>query len=214
MQFSASASAAFESMSLLPRRLRDALVRQFGDSGCSLAPVSESTERQADKVLFEMTDGSRIEAVGLHYWHGWESYCISSQCGCGFGCKFCATGTIGLKRNLSADEITDQLLYFHLNRHTLNSVSFMGMGEPFANPSLFDALKVLTDPELFGLSQRRITISTIGILPGIRRLTEDFPQVNLTFSLHSPFSAQRSTLMPVPFPILILGVCPAVCRIF
>ena len=64
---------------------------------------------------------------------------------------------------------------------------FMGMGEPFANPNLFDALKILTNPSLFGLSQRRITISTIGMIPGIKRLTRDFPQVNLAFSLHSPF---------------------------
>lgn len=193
----------FERMSMLPKQLRDALIRQFGDSPCSAFSVSETNTKQADKVLFEMADSNRVEAVALHYKRGWESFCISSQCGCGFHCGFCATGAIGLKRNLTADEITDQLLYFHLHNHTLSSVSFMGMGEALANPHIFDALAVLTDPQLFGLSQRRITISTIGILPGIRRLTETFPQINLTFSLHSPFSRQRSILMPVNdrFPV-------------
>ena len=94
-------------------------------------------------------------------------------------------GYHGLKRNLTADEITDQLLHFHLNGHTLDSVSFMGMGEALANP------------HLFGLGHRRITISTIGLLPGIDRLTREFPQVNLTFSMHSPFDDQRSELMPI-----------------
>lgn len=187
----------FEQMAILPRQLREALIRRFGDSFCGVSLAAETTAKQADKALFEMADGNRVEAVGLHYKRGWESFCISSQCGCGFHCGFCATGAIGLKRNLTADEITDQLLYFHLHGHTLNSISFMGMGEALANSHLFDALAILTDPQLFGLSQRRITVSTIGILPGIRRLTEAFPQINLTFSLHSPFSRQRSLLMPV-----------------
>jgi 23S rRNA (adenine-C8)-methyltransferase len=81
----------------------------------------------------------------------------------------------GLKRNLSADEITDQVLYFHLARDTIDSVSFMGMGEPFANPETFDALRTLTNKNLFGLSARRITVSTAGLIPGIQRITNEFP---------------------------------------
>ena len=113
---------------------------------------------------------------------------------------------------MTADEITDQILYFYLAGHQINSVSFMGMGEPFANPNLFDALKILTNPSLFGLSQRRITISTIGMIPGIKRLTRDFPQVNLAFSLHSPFEKQRSELMPInrTYPLEeLLAACRA-----
>ncbi|MEK8126692.1 Cfr family 23S rRNA (adenine(2503)-C(8))-methyltransferase [Paenibacillus filicis] len=187
----------FEQMTMLPARLRDELSRELGPQLSSVTPVVEQTSEQVSKILFALADGERIEAVRLSYKGGWESYCISSQCGCGFGCRFCATGTIGLKRNLSADEITDQLLHFHLSGHALDSVSFMGMGEALANPHLFDALDILTDPQLFGLGHRRITVSTIGILPGIHRLTKDFPQVNLTFSLHSPFDVQRSELMPI-----------------
>jgi 23S rRNA (adenine-C8)-methyltransferase len=187
----------FKSMSILPVKLRNALIDELGNSICCISPALQKKSDQVGKVLFSIPGGERIETVRLSYKRGWESFCISSQCGCGFGCRFCATGTIGLKRNLTVDEITDQLLYFHLNGHTLSSVSFMGMGEPLANPDLFDALKVLTDNNLFALSRRRITISTIGALPGIYRLTQDFPKINLTFSLHSPFNEQRSKLMPV-----------------
>ncbi|SET69598.1 Cfr family 23S rRNA (adenine(2503)-C(8))-methyltransferase [Lacrimispora sphenoides] len=187
----------FDNMQILPKALRMALVNEFGNCVSSVKPVFIQDSKQAEKLLFELSDGEKIEAVGLKYKQGWESFCISTQCGCGFGCRFCATGSAGFKRNLTVDEITDQLLYFLFNSHKLNSVSFMGMGEALANPELFDAVKILTDQSLFGLGQRRITVSTIGIIPGIQRLTREFPQVNLTFSLHSPFDKQRSDLMPI-----------------
>ncbi|GGG68623.1 Cfr family 23S rRNA (adenine(2503)-C(8))-methyltransferase [Paenibacillus radicis (ex Gao et al. 2016)] len=187
----------FEQMKMLPQSLRDKLIQELGNSVSSVTPVLEKQSSQVSKILFAVAGGERVEAVRLRYKRGWESYCISSQCGCGFRCRFCATGTIGLKRNLTADEITDQLLHFHMKGHALDSVSFMGMGEALANPHLFDALSLLTDPQLFGLGHRRITVSTIGILPGMYRLMEEYPQVNLTFSLHSPFDEQRSELMPI-----------------
>lgn len=187
----------FECMDLLPRELRRSLAEQFGESVCSVVPTAESVSKQVQKMLFTLPDQNHMETVALRYKKGWESFCISSQCGCGFGCRFCATGTIGLKRNLTAKEITDQLLYFYLRRHRLDSVSFMGMGEPLANPHIYDAIRILTDPACFGLGQRKITLSTVGIPPGIRRMTKEFPQVNLAFSLHSPFEKQRSALMPV-----------------
>ncbi|EXG86379.1 23S rRNA m2A2503 methyltransferase [Clostridium sp. ASBs410] len=193
----------FDNMQILPKALRMALVNEFGNRVSSVKPVFIQDSIQAEKLLFELSDGEKIEAVGLKYKQGWESFCISTQCGCGFGCRFCATGSAGFKRNLTVDEITDQLLYFLFNSHKLNSVSFMGMGEALANPELFDAVKILTDQSLFGLGQRRITVSTIGIIPGIQRFTREFPQVNLTFSLHSPFDKQRSDLMPInkKFPL-------------
>ncbi len=187
----------YDRMTILPKAIRSELIKNLGERVLSLTPVAQKTSRQVNKVLFSIEDGERIVAVQLCYERGWKSYCISSQCGCGYGCRFCATGTIGLKRNLTADEITDQLLYFHLKGQALDSVSFMGMGEALANPNIFNALTILTDPRTFGLGHRRITVSTIGILPGIDRLTKEFPQVNLTFSLHSPFDEQRSELMPI-----------------
>ncbi|GAA5345347.1 23S rRNA (adenine-C8)-methyltransferase [Planifilum fimeticola] len=187
----------FERMATLPLPLRHQLRERFGKSVLRLRPALRKRSGQADKVLFELPDSNKIETVRLIYRAGWQSYCVSSQCGCGFGCSFCATGKIGFKRNLSADEITDQILYFHLQNHPIDSISLMGMGEALANPQTFAALKVLTDPRLFNLSPRRITVSTIGLIPQIERLSREFPQVNLTFSLHSPFDEQRSALMPI-----------------
>ncbi|SHE33188.1 23S rRNA (adenine-C8)-methyltransferase [Seinonella peptonophila] len=187
----------FEQMTTLPKTVRGELLSKFGTSVMNLQPVQITSTSQAKKVLFSLADDNRIEAVAMKYKAGWESFCISSQAGCGFACSFCATGSIGLKRNLTVNEITDQLLYFHLARHSLDSISFMGMGEALANPTTFHALAILTNRTLFNLSPRRITVSTIGIIPSIQKLTQSFPQINLTFSLHSPFHDQRSKLMPI-----------------
>nr|WP_282957314.1 23S rRNA (adenine(2503)-C(8))-methyltransferase Cfr [Thermosporothrix hazakensis] len=187
----------FARMEALPKALRNELRATFGESILMLRPLHESPSQQARKLLFELPDGNRVEAVEMTYRAGWQSFCISSQVGCHFGCAFCATGAIGLKRSLTADEITDQVLYFHLQKRSIDSVSFMGMGEALANPHTLQALHILTDPHLFALSPRRITVSTIGVIPLIRRITREFPQVNLTFSLHSPFPEQRSLLVPL-----------------
>ncbi len=189
--------ARFTDMAFLPRELRERLAQSLGESVLSLRPVRETCSGQADKLLFRLPGGGEVEAVRLRYRTGWDSYCLSSQCGCAFGCKFCATGAMGFRRDLTPEEIAEELLYFHLRGRALNSVSFMGMGEPLANPGLFQALKLLTDPRLFGLGQRRITVSTVGVIPGIRRLTEEWPQVNLAYSLHAPTPELRKTLMPV-----------------
>ncbi|MWV42653.1 Cfr family 23S rRNA (adenine(2503)-C(8))-methyltransferase [Paenibacillus sp. HJL G12] len=187
----------FNEMNVLPKSLREMLVKEFGESILDIVPLKEQHSEQVTKVLFEISGNEKIETVNMKYRAGWESFCISSQCGCHFGCKFCATGDIGLKRNLTSDEITDQILYFYLQGHSMDSISFMGMGEALANVHVFDALDVLTDLTLFALSPRRISISTIGIIPSIKKMTLSYPQVHLTFSLHSPFHEQRSTLMPI-----------------
>lgn len=194
----------FCEMSVLPKSLREILVKEFGESILGIVPLKEQYSEQVTKVLFGISGNEKIETVNMKYKAGWESFCISSQCGCNFGCKFCATGDIGLKRNLTSDEITDQILCFYLKGHSIDSISFMGMGEALANVQLFDALDVLTDPTMFALSPRRLTISTIGIIPSIKKMTLNYPQVNLTFSLHSPFHEQRSKLMPINdrYPLL------------
>lgn len=187
----------FSDMTQLPISLRNALTEKFGSTVLQIKAIHHEASVQADKVLFELNDKNRVETVALYYKEGWNSFCISSQSGCGFGCKFCATGTLGFQRNMTADEITDQILYFIQQGKVINSISFMGMGEPFANPNLFEALDILTSSELFGLSQRKITISTIGIIPGIKRVTEQYPQINLAYSLHAPTNRLRSSLMPI-----------------
>ncbi|VWU53281.1 radical SAM protein, putative, partial [Hepatocystis sp. ex Piliocolobus tephrosceles] len=137
-----------------------------------------------------------IEATALDF-GSHTSLCISSQIGCSFGCKFCATGQIGIKRQLDLDEITDQLLYFQSKNVYIKNVSFMGMGEPLANPYVFDAIQFFNNNKFFAISSRRINVSTVGILPGIKKLNDKFSQVNLSFSLHSPFTEERDQLMPV-----------------
>jgi len=187
----------FSQMNTLPLVLRDQLVRKFGNQFFSLKQLKDSRSSQAHKLLFEVADGHRIETVAMRYRAGWHSVCLSTQSGCGFGCRFCATAAVGLNRNLSADEICDQVLYFRQRKYPIDSISFMGMGEALANPNIFNAVECLTNPDLFAISPRRLTISTIGLVPAMRRLSRDFPQVNMTFSLHSPFNQQRSELIPL-----------------
>lgn len=115
----------FEDMKLLLKTLREKLVEQFGETVVEIKAIHHEKSMQTDKVLFELSDGNRVETVGLFYKEGWNSFCISSQSGCGFGCKFCATGTLGLRRNLTVDEITDQILYFMQQGCSINSIESM-----------------------------------------------------------------------------------------
>lgn len=120
--------------------------------------------------------------------------CISSQAGCGLGCTFCATGAVGLIRNLTADEIVAQVMHPRWTRAGLPrpaSVAFMGMGEALANPHVFDALTLLTDQAYAGMSARRITVSTVGFAPNLERLVNEHPQVTITLgALAVPEPAQ------------------------
>uniref|UniRef100_A0A3B0MXI5 Radical SAM superfamily, putative n=1 Tax=Theileria annulata TaxID=5874 RepID=A0A3B0MXI5_THEAN len=186
----------FLSMYHLPKILRNGLHDNFEGSLLSLTPVSESNSDRAKKVLFQNSDGSRIEAVLLHF-NTHKSLCISAQVGCSYACSFCATGKIGLKRNLTVDEITDQVLYFQQLGHKIDSISFMGMGEPLSNPNVFKSINILTDKRYFALSPRRINVSTVGILPGIKKLNKEYPYVNLAYSLHTPFTEERNEMVPV-----------------
>ncbi len=202
----------YEDMKQLPAEVRRALAAALGENTVGFADAVHSVCRQTDKTVFMLPDGCKTETIALKYRKGWNSFCISSQCGCACGCKFCATGGMGFKRNLTADEITDQLLYFLLAGKKLDSVSFMGMGEPLLNPHTFTALRMLTDDRLFGLSQRRLTLSTVGIPHGIERMTDEFPAVNLAFSLHAPTDRSRSALMPINDKYRISDVFAALDR--
>lgn len=193
----------YSEISNLPKETREALSNELGDNILSLENVNEVEDEQADKVLFETKDGNHIESVLMTYKsndnrdHDYQSLCVSSQSGCALGCTFCATGAIGFKKNLTVDEITDQILYFLQKGKSVRNITFMGMGEPFANPNFFDALAIITDKEKMGYSQRHIIVSTVGFISGIKRLQAEYPSVNLAFSLHSPFSDQRAELMPI-----------------
>jgi len=181
----------------IPNGLKWRLKDRFGKYILSFAPANSVEGDFAKKVLLRsFKDEARIEAVSLQF-RTHQSLCISSQVGCAFQCAFCATGRVGLKRQLDADEISDQVLYFLQQGVKVDGVSFMGMGEPLANPKVFDALRMLTHSDLFGMSSRRMNVSTVGVIPGILKLTEELPQVNLAFSLHSPFTEERDRLVPL-----------------
>ncbi|VUZ98466.1 radical SAM protein, putative [Plasmodium vivax] len=183
-------------MKNVPTNIRREMKKIFSENLLSIKPLKEYKFDRAYKVLFECKDKEKIEATSLDF-GSHKSLCISSQIGCSFACKFCATGQIGIKRQLELDEITDQLLYFQSKNEHVRNVSFMGMGEPLANPHVFESIHFFNHVNLFALSSRRINISTVGLLPGIKKLNDLFPQVNLSFSLHSPFSEEREQLVPI-----------------
>lgn len=207
---------SYSDITNIPLELRETLVKELGPVLC-LKELHVVEGSQVQKVLLETVDGQRIESVLLIYQpnkdrkHSLYSVCVSSQAGCGMACKFCATGAIGFKRNLTADEIVDQVLFFIQKGIKVSNIIFMGMGEPFANvDSVFEAIKILTDANLVGLSPRKISVSTVGVVPGIEKLINEFPNINLALSLHSPFQKEREEIMPVTKAYSITEIMRAV----
>jgi 23S rRNA (adenine2503-C2)-methyltransferase len=150
------------------------------------------------KVYIRLHDGERIEAVLLTNGEGRKTACLSTQAGCPLKCAFCKTGTRGFKRNLTSGEILEQFLHLRSLEPDIANIVFMGMGEPLLNlPELRKSLAVLTDHRGLGLSKRRITLSTSGIIVGIRSLADAGPDVRLALSLTTGDSGLRSRLMPV-----------------
>jgi len=192
----------------IPISLRLALKDRFGDNYLTIHPSNIYKSKQAIKVVFELNDQKKIETVFMRFKNkkSWNSICISSQVGCALNCKFCATGIMGFVRNLITDEIIEQILYFHLNKLNINSFSFMGMGEPLLNPNIFNAINVLIDKNYFNISQRKISISTVGIVSKLRELIYKFPQINISYSLHTPFEYEREKLMPGAAKYKIMSV--------
>jgi len=126
-----------------------------------------------------------------------STVCMSSQVGCQMGCTFCATGTMGLKGNLTAGEIVEQLLHAKQYAPRVRNVVFMGMGEPMSNwKAVTEAVRAMVDPKLFGLSPRHVTVSTVGVVPRIRSMHDDLPGVRLALSLHAPSQELRQTIVP------------------
>jgi len=148
------------------------------------------------KALLTLQDGQQIETVLMEPKSGHWSVCISCEVGCPMNCAFCATGKMGFKRALTAEEITDQVLFWRSEGNEVNSVVFMGMGEPFHNTkSVYQAIDVLRD--IYGLGQRHISVSTCGIPAEIVAFGEKYPQLNLAISLHAATDPVRKELMPI-----------------
>ncbi|MCK6508078.1 23S rRNA (adenine(2503)-C(2))-methyltransferase RlmN [Myxococcota bacterium] len=188
-----------DEMSDLPRALRQHLARHATIG--TLAQVTE--QRSADgtlKRLYRLHDGPLIESVLMPYDDGRRTACISSQAGCAMGCVFCATGQMGLTRHLSAAEILEQAWRFHAELKArgerLSNVVLMGMGEPFHNyEAAVDAVRRIVGE--LGIGQRHVTISTVGLVPAIRRFAAEGLQVTLAISLHAATDQARGALLPV-----------------
>ena len=192
----------------LPSTFRDMLVEKgFSIGSTKEVHRIESEDGDTTKLLLGLQDKTPIESVLMQYpskklfGHPRSTICVSTQVGCAMGCVFCATGQMGFERNMKAEEIVGQVIHFakilsEKGQHITNIV-FMGMGEPLANYSeTIRAVKLLTHPRGFGIGQRNITISTIGIISGIDQLAEENLQIGLAISLHAPTDKLRQWLVP------------------
>jgi len=224
-------AATFDEMSELPKSLRQRLAQETVLGRLTPRAEQHSSDGQTRKVLFALPDGAQVEAVLMGYEHR-RTACISTQAGCGMGCSFCATGQGGLQRNLTSGEIVEQVLFFarespipnpsttlrtspqsplpHLQSPITNIV-LMGMGEPFANYNpVMAAVRRLNDPSGFNFGARRMTVSTVGLVPGIKRFAEENIQINLAVSLHAATDDLRSQLVPINKQYPLSALLPAV----
>ncbi len=221
----------FDGMTNLPRAFRDKLQAAAFIDVLTPVAETWSGDRMAQKFLFRLRDGQLVESVLMHYEdeaaavgeeddrpptadrrplmdHGQapsqrrHTVCISSQVGCAMGCVFCATGQMGLLRNLTAGEIAAQVLYaekvLRVGGYRVTNVVYMGMGEPLANfPAVWKSVENLHNPRGFNLGARRITISTVGLVPGMRKLAEQDLPVNLALSVHGATDEVRDAIVPI-----------------
>jgi 23S rRNA (adenine2503-C2)-methyltransferase len=190
--------ATFDEMSDLPVRLRSRLAEAFTLPRLSLV-TSQASRDGTQKFLFQLADGQMIETVAIPDGER-LTFCISSQAGCALRCAFCATGAMGFVRNLTVHEIAGQVRELALLADPLRATNivFMGMGEPLMNwKAVSQVLTILNDPKGFGIGARHITVSTVGVLPGIIALGERREQFRLALSIHAPSDALRQQLMPV-----------------
>jgi 23S rRNA (adenine2503-C2)-methyltransferase len=208
-------ASSFEEMTSLPVSIRDTLANSFVLGGAETVASTPSGDGMATKHLMRLTDGEMIETVLMHYVdpaddeavgdpvpHSRHTVCLSTQAGCAMGCVFCATGQMGLVRDLTSGECAEQIVLcareLVRSGERLTNVVFMGMGEPLANwPATWETVRRLHDPDAFGLGARRITISTVGIVPGIHRLAEAELPVRLAVSIHAADDDLRSQIVPI-----------------
>jgi 23S rRNA (adenine2503-C2)-methyltransferase len=190
-----------EKFTNIPTTLRTHMAETLDFNVLTLVTSLASSDRQTVKSLFKLPDGKSIEAVLMRY-NKRNTLCISSQAGCAMGCVFCATGQMGFKRHLSSGEIVAQVMYYarQLNdeNNVVTNIVLMGMGEPFHNyENTLDAIDRLNDQEGYALGARRFTISTVGLVPAIRRFAAEKRQINLAISLHAADDDLRSSMLPV-----------------
>lgn len=195
------ALALDECLSEIPDERLTAFVASISFTSLELVFKQDSTIDGATKLSFRTVDGHLIESVILRVASGRTSLCISSQAGCAANCAFCATGKLGLARNLTSAEMLDQVTLakrlIQSENRALRNVVFMGMGEPLHNEkNLYQTLDVLRDPRAFYLSDRHLMVSTVGMAAAMGRFVERFPTIRLALSLHSARQDVRKTIMP------------------
>lgn len=201
----------------LPASIHQKLAEYYSFSNLSPLNQISSQDGQTTKILFQLTDEKKIETVLMSYQKR-RTLCISTQAGCAMGCVFCATGQMGFRRNLTSGEIIEQVLYFSRflanTNNKLTNIVVMGMGEPFHNyDETMSAIDRLNHNKGFNFGARRFTISTVGIIPAIRKFALENRQVNLAVSLHAADDALRSELLPInnKYP---LGELLEACRFY
>jgi 23S rRNA (adenine2503-C2)-methyltransferase len=218
-----------DEFSTLPLSLRQALSHSISFDALTSTTTLRSSDGETIKSVFTLQDGCTIETVLMKYDPGDNSkeleqisrakrrtICISTQVGCAMGCVFCATGQMGLKRNLSSGEIIAQVMYFARQLQnigeTVTNVVIMGMGEPFHNyKNTMEAIDRLNDPSGLNFGARRFTISTVGLVPVIEKFSLEKRQVNLAISLHAADDSLRNSLIPMNRKYGISSLLEASC---
>ena len=189
---------SFDEMTNLPKDLRDKLKSEFTLTVPKVARKQISKQDGTIKYLWELSDGNCIESVLMRYHHG-NTVCISSQVGCRMGCAFCASTVAGKVRDLTPAEMLDQVLFTQLDSGLeISNIVLMGIGEPMDNlDTVLRFLELVNHPDGMNIGMRHISLSTCGVIPGIRRLADLGLQLTLSVSLHAPDSETRSKIMPV-----------------
>jgi len=192
----------------LPEKAKDILEKEFVRLTSTCKSVKRSENGETVKLLITLQDGNAVESVIMKYdtsqrdvsgQTGGARYtlCVSSEVGCAMGCTFCATGTMGLQADLTAGEIVEQLVHAHLACCKPRNIVFMGMGEPMNNyQQVTRAISMMINPQVFGLRQQSVTLSTVGVIPRMIQLATDLPGISLALSLHAPTQELRQKIVP------------------
>jgi len=192
--------SSLEAIAGLRADLQERLVERTRLGHLAASHQAASSDGHTHKLLLKLEDGQTIETVVMRF-KGRATVCLSTQAGCAMGCVFCATGQMGFVRHLTPGEIVGQVLYavalLRASGESLRNVVLMGMGEPLHNyDGTMEAVDILCDPRGLALGPRFITLSTVGVVPGIRRLADEERPIQLAVSLHAATDAERSALVP------------------
>ena len=187
---------SFDEMTNVSKNTISLLKEKFSIQKLKL--ITSQSDIDVDKYLFGLDDGNKIEAVLMKHDYGY-SLCISTEVGCNMGCLFCESGRLKKVRNLETYEIVEQLLLIEQDLNIrITHIVIMGIGEPFDNyDNVMNFIKIITSPKGIDMGKRHITVSTCGLIPGIKKFMQDFSQVNLAISLHASNDTIRNKIMPI-----------------